>query len=142
MSHVTPGYHNLPEKTASVMSADDCAHGDIMRRDSDSFYTFVGRDDDMFVCNGENVFPEEVERHRTHPGAPRRRRAGRGRRARIGPAFVVPSGIRSRSTTSSSTRLRTVPPIPRATCFLRTSCRLPAPTKSTANNWPSQRQAA
>ena len=60
---VTPGYHNLPEKTASVMSADGYYNtGDIMRRDSDGFYTFVGRDDDMFVCNGENVFPETIER--------------------------------------------------------------------------------
>ena len=36
--------------------------GDVMERDDDGFYFFVGRDDDMFVCNGENVFPEEVER--------------------------------------------------------------------------------
>jgi long-chain acyl-CoA synthetase len=58
-----PGYHNLPEKTASVMNADGYYHtGDVMRRDAHGFYYFVGRDDDMFVCNGENVFPEEVER--------------------------------------------------------------------------------
>ena len=60
---VTPGYHNLPEKTASVMTSDGYYRtGDVMRRDEQSFYYFVGRDDDMFVCNGENVFPEEVER--------------------------------------------------------------------------------
>jgi long-chain acyl-CoA synthetase len=60
---LTPGYHNLPEKTASVMTADGFyLTGDVMRRDADGFYYFVGRDDDMFVCNGENVFPEEVER--------------------------------------------------------------------------------
>ena len=60
---LTPGYHNLPEKTASVMTADGFYRtGDVMQCDADGFYSFVGRDDDMFVCNGENVFPEEVER--------------------------------------------------------------------------------
>ena len=60
---LTPGYHNLPEKTAGVMSEDGFYFtGDVMRRDENGFYFFVGRDDDMFVCNGENVFPEEVER--------------------------------------------------------------------------------
>jgi long-chain acyl-CoA synthetase len=60
---VTPGYHGLPEKTASVMTKDNYYHTtDVMRRDENGFYYFVGRDDDMFVCNGENIFPEEVER--------------------------------------------------------------------------------
>lgn len=64
-----PGYHNLPEKTASVMTDDGYYQtGDVMRRDENGFYFFVGRDDDMFVCNGENVYPEEVERLlETHP---------------------------------------------------------------------------
>ena len=39
-----------------------------MHRDADGFYYIVGREDDMFVCNGENVFPGEVERLlETHP---------------------------------------------------------------------------
>ena len=59
----TPGYHKLPEKTAEVMTADGYYKtGDILRRDADGFHYFVDRVDDMFVCNGENVFPEEVER--------------------------------------------------------------------------------
>ena len=36
--------------------------GDILRRDADGFHYFVDRVDDMFVCNGENVFPVEVEK--------------------------------------------------------------------------------
>ena len=36
--------------------------GDVMRRDADGFFFFLGREDDMFVCNGENVYAEEVER--------------------------------------------------------------------------------
>ena len=58
----TPGYHKLPEKTAEVMTADGYYKtGDILRRDADGYY-FVDRVDDMFVCNGENVFPVEVEK--------------------------------------------------------------------------------
>lgn len=56
------GYRNLPEKTAEKM-VDGWYHtGDLFRRDKDGFYFFVGREDDMFVCNGENLFPGELER--------------------------------------------------------------------------------
>jgi long-chain acyl-CoA synthetase len=33
----------------------------VCRRDAAGFYYFVGRNDDMFVCGGENIFPIEVE---------------------------------------------------------------------------------
>jgi len=56
------GYNNLPEKTAAVMRDGWYRSGDIMRRDADGFYYFVGRADDMFVVGGENVWPGEVER--------------------------------------------------------------------------------
>lgn len=57
-----PGYHNLPDKTAAVLTPDGYYDtGDLMRRDAQGFYYFVGRADDMFVCNGENVYPAEVE---------------------------------------------------------------------------------
>jgi acyl-CoA synthetase (AMP-forming)/AMP-acid ligase II len=43
--------------------------GDVMRRDADGFYYFVGRADDMFVCGGENIYPGEVETMlEGHPG--------------------------------------------------------------------------
>ena len=29
--------------------------GDVMRRDANGFYYFVGTADDMFVCSGENI---------------------------------------------------------------------------------------
>lgn len=55
-------YHNLPEVTARVMTADGYYHtGDVFTRDANGFYFFVGRADDMFVCGGENVYPGEVE---------------------------------------------------------------------------------
>jgi acyl-CoA synthetase (AMP-forming)/AMP-acid ligase II len=58
----TPGYLNLPEKTAEVITPDGWyISGDVFRRDADGAYFFVGRDDDMFVCGGENIYPGEVE---------------------------------------------------------------------------------
>ncbi len=58
-----PGYHGMPEKTAETITADGYYRsGDIMRRDENGFHYFVGRVDDMFVCNGENVYPLQVER--------------------------------------------------------------------------------
>ena len=32
-----------------------------MHRDDDGWYFFVGRVDDMFVCAGENIYPDAVE---------------------------------------------------------------------------------
>ena len=65
-----PGYLNLPHKTAEVMTEDGYyVTGDVMRRDADGFYAFVGRADDMFVCGGENIYPGEVETMlERHPG--------------------------------------------------------------------------
>ena len=58
----TLGYLNLPEKTAEVITPDGWYNsGDVFRREPDGAYYFVGRDDDMFVCGGENIYPGEVE---------------------------------------------------------------------------------
>ena len=56
------GYNNLPEKTAAVMQDGWYRSGDIMRRDENGFFYFVGRADDMFNVGGENVWPGEVEK--------------------------------------------------------------------------------
>ena len=58
---VTPGYHNLPDQTSKRFHDGWYDSGDVMRRDADGFYYFVGRGDDMFVCGGENIYPGEVE---------------------------------------------------------------------------------
>jgi acyl-CoA synthetase (AMP-forming)/AMP-acid ligase II len=58
---VMAGYQNLPEETAARMHDGWFNTGDIMRRDRDGFYFFVGRADDMFVCGGENIYPAMVE---------------------------------------------------------------------------------
>jgi long-chain acyl-CoA synthetase len=55
------GYLNLPRVTAEKMRDGWYVTGDIMRRDANGFFYFVGRADDMFVCGGENIYPGEVE---------------------------------------------------------------------------------
>ncbi|MGP9811455.1 class I adenylate-forming enzyme family protein [Rhodopseudomonas sp. NSM] len=55
-------YRGMPEKTASVMRDGWYYSGDVMRRDADGFYYFIGRADDMFVCGGENIYPGDVEK--------------------------------------------------------------------------------
>jgi len=57
-----PGYLNLPNATANRVTDGWYNSSDVMRRDADGFFFFVGRDDDMFVCAGENIYPGEVEK--------------------------------------------------------------------------------
>ena len=55
------GYHGLPEVNAERLTDGWYHTGDLMKRDSDGWYFFVGRVDDMFVCAGENIYPDAVE---------------------------------------------------------------------------------
>jgi long-chain acyl-CoA synthetase len=56
------GYLNLPDKTREILSEDGWYFtGDIFRRDSRGAFWFVSRSDDMFVCGGENIYPQQVE---------------------------------------------------------------------------------
>ena len=55
------GYWKLPEATAKKFRDGWLATGDLMRRDGDGYYYFVGRRDDMINVSGENVYPKEVE---------------------------------------------------------------------------------
>lgn len=55
------GYLNLPELTARKVREGWINTGDIFSVDGDGFFYYVGRADDMFVCNGENIFPGELE---------------------------------------------------------------------------------
>jgi acyl-CoA synthetase (AMP-forming)/AMP-acid ligase II len=57
------GYHKLPEATRKAMTPDGYyITGDVFHRDTEGYYYFVGRADDMFVCGGENIYPSEVEK--------------------------------------------------------------------------------
>lgn len=58
---VTDGYHNRPDLTAERIVEGWLRTGDIFRVDSDGFFFFRGRVDDMFSCGGENIYPREVE---------------------------------------------------------------------------------
>lgn len=55
------GYHNMPEETARRLQDGWFYTGDILRRDENGWYFFVGREDDMFVSGGNNIYPGEVE---------------------------------------------------------------------------------
>lgn len=58
---VTGGYRGLPHLTEAAFADGWYVSGDVMRRDENGFYYFVGRADDMFVCGGENIYPGELE---------------------------------------------------------------------------------
>ncbi len=65
---IMPGYLHREEETRKRLVDGWYRTGDVMRRDADGFYYFVGRTDDMFVCGGENLYPGEIERLlETHP---------------------------------------------------------------------------
>jgi len=55
------GYIDDPERTAKVMEGG-CYHtGDIASRDTDGYYTYVGRDDDVFKSSDYRISPFELE---------------------------------------------------------------------------------
>ncbi|MFC7157566.1 class I adenylate-forming enzyme family protein [Halomarina halobia] len=54
-------YLGMPEKTAEVFDDGWFVSSDLVRRDEDGFFHFVGRADDMLITGGENVHPAEIE---------------------------------------------------------------------------------
>jgi long-chain acyl-CoA synthetase len=59
--YVLKEYANRPDLTKEKIVDGWLRSGDLFRVDEDGFYYFLGRNDDMFVCGGENVYPKEVE---------------------------------------------------------------------------------
>lgn len=59
---VMKGYLNRLEETEKKLKDRWYRTGDLFRRDENGFFFFMGREDDMFVCGGENIYPAEVER--------------------------------------------------------------------------------
>jgi long-chain acyl-CoA synthetase len=55
------GYWKLPEATAKKFRDGWLHTEDLLRRDADGYYYFMGRKDDMMNVAGENVYPKEVE---------------------------------------------------------------------------------
>jgi long-chain acyl-CoA synthetase len=54
------GYWKLPEVTQQKFRDGWLYTGDLMRRDQEGFFYFVGRKDDMINVSGENVYPKEI----------------------------------------------------------------------------------
>ena len=56
------GYWQMPEKTAEEFTADGFFKtGDVGKIDSDGYVTIVGRNKDLIISGGYNVYPAEVE---------------------------------------------------------------------------------
>jgi long-chain acyl-CoA synthetase len=91
---VMKGYHNLPEETANVLTADGYFKtGDLGRMDEDGFLHITGRKKEMIIVSGEKAFPREIEdvlmRHPTVAEAAvvGKKDPGRGE---VVVAFVIP----------------------------------------------------
>ena len=60
--NVFQGYWRMPEKTASEFRADGFfITGDLGRIDGDGYLRIVGRDKDLVITGGYNVYPKEIE---------------------------------------------------------------------------------
>jgi malonyl-CoA/methylmalonyl-CoA synthetase len=60
--NVFKGYWRMPEKTADEFRDDGFfITGDIARIDEDGYITIVGREKDLVITGGYNVYPKEVE---------------------------------------------------------------------------------
>jgi fatty-acyl-CoA synthase len=61
-SHVSRGYWNNPEATAAALDDEGWFHsGDLARRDEDGFFFVAGREKDMIISGGVNIYPAEIE---------------------------------------------------------------------------------
>jgi acetyl-CoA synthetase len=58
---VMPGYLDDPERTRAVMTHGHYHTGDMASRDADGYYTYVGRNDDVFKCSDYRISPFELE---------------------------------------------------------------------------------
>ena len=54
-------YYNEDELTKSKFVGGWFMTGDLFSKDADGFFYYRGRKDDMFTCDGENVYPLEIE---------------------------------------------------------------------------------
>jgi len=60
--NVFKGYWRMPEKTAEEFTADGYFRsGDLGTLDEDGYVSIVGRDKDLIISGGYNVYPKEVE---------------------------------------------------------------------------------
>ena len=66
---VMVGYHDNPDATAKALRGGWFHTGDLGRMDSRGLLYITGRESDMYISGGSNVYPREVEEVLlTHPG--------------------------------------------------------------------------
>ncbi len=58
---IMKGYYEMPEETAAVLVDGWLRTGDLVERNADGTYTFVGRKKEVIRRRGENLAPAEVE---------------------------------------------------------------------------------
>jgi len=91
--HVCLGYHDNPDATAGSLTDGWFHTGDLVKRDADGFFYVAGREKEMFISGGENVYPAEVEvALGAHPAVAECAVVGMpdSRWGEVGCAFVVP----------------------------------------------------
>ncbi|TNF65268.1 MAG: malonyl-CoA synthase [Rhodobacteraceae bacterium] len=60
--NVFKGYWQMPDKTAAELRADGFfITGDLGIRDADGYVTIVGRNKDLIISGGYNIYPKEIE---------------------------------------------------------------------------------
>ena len=60
--NVFMGYWQMPEKTAAELRADGFfITGDLGRIDAEGYVTIVGRQKDLIIAGGYNIYPKEIE---------------------------------------------------------------------------------
>lgn len=59
--NIMQGYHNQPEATEQVLNGGWLHTGDMGALDEDGFLSITGRQKEMVIVGGMNVFPAEVE---------------------------------------------------------------------------------
>ena len=60
--NIFSGYWEMPEKTREAFTTDNFfITGDLAKLDKNGYLTLVGRDSDMIISGGLNVYPKEVE---------------------------------------------------------------------------------
>ena len=61
-ANVFKGYWNMPEKTAEEFTDDGYFKtGDLGVRDNDGYISIVGREKDLIISGGLNIYPKDVE---------------------------------------------------------------------------------
>ena len=59
--HVFSGYFRNPAATDAAFADGWFRTGDLLKRDEDGYFSVAGRQKDMFISGGENVYPAEIE---------------------------------------------------------------------------------